>query len=40
MEKINHSQSVSSLRHQWTGLDPDLSGTESFTVTGCTSTEV
>ena len=34
MEKINNSQSVSSLRDQRTGLDLDLSGTESFTASG------
>ena len=37
MEKINNSQSVSSLRDQQTGLDLDLRGAESFTVSGRTS---
>ena len=37
MEKINNSQYVSSLRDQQTGLDLDLSGAESFTVSGRTS---
>ena len=37
MEKINNSRSVSSLRDQWTGLEPDQTGTGSSTVSGCTS---
>ena len=37
MEKINHSQSVSSLRDRQTGLDPDLSGADSSTVSSRTS---
>ena len=36
MEKINNSQSVSSMRNRRTGLDPDPSGTDSCTVSGCT----
>ena len=37
MEKINDSQSVSSLRHWQTGLGPDPSGANSSTVSGHTS---
>ena len=37
MEKINDSQSVSSLRNWWTGLDPDPCGDDSSTVSGHTS---
>ena len=37
MEKINDSQSVSSLKDRRTGLDPDLSGAGSSTVNGRTS---
>ena len=37
MEKNNDSQSVSSLRDQQTGLDPDSSGDDSSTVSGCNS---
>ena len=37
MKKINNSQSVSRLRDQRTGLEPDPSGADSFTVSGCTS---
>ena len=37
MEKVNDSQSVSSLRDRRTGLDPDLSGADSFIVSGRTS---
>ena len=37
MEKTNDSQSVSSLRDQLTGLDPDPSGADSSTVSGRTS---
>ena len=37
MEKINDSQSVSSLRDRQTGLDPDLSRAGSSTVNGRTS---
>ena len=35
MEKINDSQSVSSLRDWRTGLDPDPSGADSSTVSSC-----
>ena len=37
MEKINDSKSVSSLRDHRTGLDPNLSGADSSTVSGPTS---
>ena len=37
MEKINNSQSVSSLRDWQTGLESDSSGADSFTVSGHTS---
>ena len=37
MEKINDSQSVSSLRDTQIGLDPDPSGADSSTLSGCTS---
>ena len=37
MEKINNSQSVSSLRDRRTGLDPDPSGADSSIVSGRTS---
>ena len=37
MDKINDSQSVSSLRDRRTGLDPDLSRAGSSTVNGRTS---
>ena len=37
MEKINNSQSVSSLRDRRTGLDPDPSGADSSIVGGRTS---
>ena len=35
MEKIDYSQSASSLKGQQAGLDPDPSGADSSTVTGC-----
>ena len=37
MEKINNSQSVSSQRDWQTGLDPDLSRADNFTVSSRTS---
>ena len=40
MEKINDSQSVSSLRNRQTGLDLDPSGTVSSTFSGRTSQQI
>ena len=37
MQKINNSKSVSSLRDQQTGLDPNWSGADSSTASCCTS---
>ena len=37
MDKISHSESVSSHRNWRTRLDPDLSGADSSTVRGCAS---
>ena len=36
MEKINDSQSISTLKDQRTGLGPDPIGADSSTFTGCT----
>ena len=36
MEIVNGSQSLNNLRDRQTGLDPDPSGADSFTVCGCT----